>query len=123
MVVKLKSKRSVNVSSKIWYSKEGPLRLGDMSVRHLISAFHMTKEIGAGDNCTTLSDEQFTMQVFPEYDWLRQEIAKRLHNMPKGSLQRAYWHSKFSHRALNSYPAVTVINEPEDPDFFNGNDE
>lgn len=123
MVVKAKAKRSVNVSNKIWYSSDGPLRLGDMHVRHLISAFHMTKQIGAKDNCTTLSDEQFTVRVFPEYEWLRQEIVKRLHNMPKGGLQRAYWHSKFSCRPLTSYPAVTVINEPEDPDFFDGDGE
>ena len=123
MVVKAKVKRSVSVSNKIWYSKEGPLPLKDMSIRHLIASFHLTKQIARTDNCTTLSDEQFAVRVFPEYEWLRLEIAKRLHNMPKGSLQRAYWHSKFSKRPLNSYPAVTVINEPEDPDFFSGDDE
>lgn len=116
-----KAKRSTNA---VWYgSKDGPVLMKDMHIRHLINAFHLTKEIASGENVLkgVMSDEKFAMEVFPEYDMLRQEIAYRLRCMEEGSLQRAYWHSKFSRRLLKTYPVVVnmfndSVADEEDPE-------
>lgn len=91
-----------------WRCADGRvLKLKDMEIDHLINTFHYLKRRAREEhvkyinNCVhndinVPSVDKFCLSVWPIYGEFRKEIANRLRAMPQGSIQRKYWHMKFS---------------------------
>ena len=93
-----------------WRCADGRvLKLKDMEIGHLINTFHFLKRrardeynIHIGTLITIhVSVDQFCLAVWPIYGEFRKEIANRLRSMKQGSIERKYWHMKFSNDSSN----------------------
>lgn len=94
-------KRQSNLPTTWRTGDRETLKLKEMDISHLINVFHFIKRKAYEEYCHfpeshTMSVDKFCSQVYPVYEAIRQEIANRLRAMPASSIERKFWHSKFS---------------------------
>ncbi len=95
-----------------WTCADGRiLKITDMEIGHLINTFHFLKRRARDEYALymerntedadeyeeeDISVDKFCGSVWPIYVHMRKEIANRLRAMKEGSVERKYWHMKFS---------------------------